>query len=1024
MNGSSRYGQRRGVAVPYRTLGYGCGSEESEIDGRTWSSWRSGPAGYGYPVSTAYTRSSEQQTRAPSARLPEEHLEYYSTIDGIELPTQPTVTQMWAQQQYDAPMSPHADEYYKSVATSEFSANSSFTYPHKEEVDNTAGGNTGESQATETTEAEKSGSASNNCLGSPGGSSMSLGSVDETRRKSSLTWVLGLLALAALLAGCGYLLYANGYIPSDFYKLVSVPSGVRSSTHAQVGTKSVTRKLVPPVTGGYFNDAPDRGNFVDDTTDTTSSYIAVSLSSAGQGRPVTPLNKRKKVAVWEGKRIYAKSVSVTKARRSVPPSVSSTASAAKMTKYSLTTVVQQPTKQVKNDSTKVTRSGTRKDSGYNEGKQCETRACEKESIYLTNYLDWNIKPCMDFYGFVCNNWRKLHPEVGESIDSLLVRRVEEEIYHMFTAQRKTPSRLLKTEALISTCVQKPFSNDHRSTLLDFMRDLGLRGWPFLDDTKTLIDVWKSVSLLLRNLDLATLVSVSVEMDPENDDKHIIALGEPSLLIGTYRTKTVPLPEWYNMVITTCFKIFTSGKYVEIAKKVRDIAVRLAEISVDRGLEPFSAKRYKLAQLKRYGNLLQLLTFVFNNITVVHSRMKVLIKSPDYLGSLKDVMHVTKSADMLNYLGFRALVCISPLLPDQALDMASLQMKELTGIDQKNWPRWRRCIRMFERVVPVVFLHAYAQTREGVSNKDKVWALMHEIQASFMLSMNSAPWMSIEDKVMLKDKLTKIRLEMFYKFWGKLVHKHSAAEFLPDVEPGSIIVMYKSLAKQFVETKLSAIKYPRNAHVREWKGSVFDTEPYFDRQTETIFIPMTMFDPSYTIDGESMLLQLPRIVRKVFQSLMQGIHESSYALNKLRWSVDTQMGYRDMQRCIENNDDNSTDDKVLNKVTAEFDTLDSLVLLPTFKLFLKKVNHINIEDSGVLTGSNLTVKQLFFVLYAKGFCETSSEARIKEVSEEFARSPGRLRVNVPLRHSFRFPTFWECATDSPMNPNQKCTIWTS
>ncbi|KAL3258526.1 hypothetical protein MRX96_046400 [Rhipicephalus microplus] len=363
---------------------------------------------------------------------------------------------------------------------------------------------------------------------------------------------------------------------------------------------------------------------------------------------------------------------------------------------------------------------------------CETKVCERESVYLTSYLDWSVSPCDDFYSFVCNHWKNLYPEVGSSVDSLLVQKVEEDIYHAMTSQARTNNRLIKAQSLINACVHKPFAESHKTALVDFMGDLGLRGWPFHRDTKTLIDVWKSASLLLRNLGLDVLVSVKVEPDPENEERYIIALGDPDVLIGQYGSQESALPEWYSMAVTSCFKVFTSGKYVDIARRV-------------------------------------------------------LVKTEAYFRDLRTVLHVTKGVDVLNYLGFRALLHISPLLPDQALEMASLQMKQLTGLHRLNWPRWRRCIRMFERVTPAVFLHAYAD----------VWSLLNDIQASFVLAINSAPWMSIDDKLMLKDRLSRIKIEMFHKFVAKRGHKHSPSEFVPDVQPGNVITVYRRVDVGFL-----------------------------------------------------------------------------------------------------------------------------------------------------------------------------------------------------------------------------------
>lgn len=765
--------------------------------------------------------------------------------------------------------------------------------------------------------------------------------------------------------------------------------------------------------------------------------------------------RRRKIAVWEGKRIYNSGGSNQNASTPRPAATTARETQALNAVPSSTERIrpQATTSRSEADDTKgagnrkATRRTTRRVIATAAKRRtraivtlsdqnrhfCETKVCERESVYLTSYLDWSVSPCDDFYSFVCNHWKNLYPEVGSSVDSLLVQKVEEDVYHAMTSQARTNNRLIKAQSIISACVHKPFTEGHKTALVDFMGDLGLRGWPFHRDTKTLHDVWKSTSLLLRNLGLAVLVSVKVEPDPENEERYIIALGDPDVLIGQYGSQESALPEWYSMAVTSCFKVFTSGKYVDIARRVREFSARLAEAATDRGSEAFAANRFKLVQLKHHANLIQLLTFLFSNITVVHSRMKVLVKTEAYFRDLRNVLHVTKGVDVLNYLGFRALLHISPLLPDQALEMASLQMKQLTGLRRLNWPRWRRCIRMFERVTPAVFLHAYADVRQNVPNKDKVWSLLNDIQASFVLAINSAPWMSIDDKLMLKDRLSRIKIEVFHKFVAKRGHKHSPSEFVPDVQPGNVITVYRTLARQLMERRLTRIKMRRDPTVTKWKGSVFDTVPKFDRDSQSIFVPMAMFDPSYMNDPESMLLQLPRVATKVIGALFAGIHYGNFPQGKLHWSVDTELGYHDVQKCLQRNyaasDANAASSmaggiRLRTEKTTQFDVLESLSILPAFKLFLKHVNQVNIEDYGLLTGLNITVKQLFYILYTKGLCETTDAARRRELAEESLFRPPSDRANGPLRNSFRFPTFWECASDSPMNPNQKCTIWTS
>ncbi|KAK8775254.1 hypothetical protein V5799_031402 [Amblyomma americanum] len=442
--------------------------------------------------------------------------------------------------------------------------------------------------------------------------------------------------------------------PVVFHAAGNVQARSRRSTPGEAPVPVAARRSV-------FVNSDNRGSGLED------NLQQPVVSDEEQSQPTTEKpRRRKKIAVWEGKRIYnaggTEATSTTKTAPSstshgmrvtntAPPSTKrfqihatsnggdadrATTSRKKYTHRTTARRVAVPA--VKRRSrTPVTLSG-------HNTRFCETRVCERESVYLTSYLDWGVSPCDDFYSFVCNRWKNLHPEVATSVDSLLVQKVEEDIYHALTSQTRPSNKVIKAQSLIGACVHKPFTEDHRTALVDFMGELGLRGWPFQRDTKTLTDVWKSASLLLRNLGLAVLVSVKVEPDPENEERYVISLGDPDLLIGQYGSQESALPDWYAMAVTSCFKVFTSGKYVDIARRVREFSARLAEASTDRGSEVFAASRFKMVQLKHHPNLIQLLTFTFSNITVVHSRMKVLVKTEQYFRDLRTVLHVSKGVD--------------------------------------------------------------------------------------------------------------------------------------------------------------------------------------------------------------------------------------------------------------------------------------------------------------------------------------------------------------------------------------------
>ncbi|XP_064469046.1 neprilysin-2-like [Ornithodoros turicata] len=650
-------------------------------------------------------------------------------------------------------------------------------------------------------------------------------------------------------------------------------------------------------------------------------------------------------------------------------------------------------------------------------KFCATPVCEEESDYLDRYLNWNIKACNSFYGFVCTRWKEMHPVTGTSTDALLVQRTENGLYNDITARGRLDPRHQQLRQLFVACGQKMSSEDYRLDLSNYMYNLGLRGWPFARGTKNTRDVWKSEGLLLRKLGLATIASVVVDANPNSDDRHIIAIGEPSLLIGHYDTKYKGLPEWYSKAVKATLSLFIRGQFSDTLKGILDFTGKLAEIAVNRGYECFAARRYKVVPLKQFSHLTQLLTLVFRNISTISDNTRVLIKSETYLKSLRPVMHASTPADVLNYIGFRAITHISPLLRDLE-NIVSVQMRELTGITQTKWPRWRRCLRMLERVLPIDYLRVFNRNKQRLDTETVMRPLLTEIKLTFANHIGDATWIGSADKVTLKNKLSRVKMEDIRSLLSKFPNRGSRGSSWPAKDHGRIIPIYEYLAKQLFRKRLLKVQLPRDIEAKTWKGSIFNTHPTVDTQSNRVFMPIAMFDPRYLASKESLLFQIPRIATKVVVALLQAIHQSNYPRDKLTWSADTLTGFRDAQKCVQKHYEQRFDGRIRRDITSELNTLDSMSLLVAFNVFRKRA----IQVSSFLTGKNITANQLFFVLYAKSLCETMSAELRKQTEQENVRGASYHRVNGPLRNSARFANSWGCAPGAPMNPTPKCAIW--
>lgn len=71
--------------------------------------------------------------------------------------------------------------------------------------------------------------------------------------------------------------------------------------------------------------------------------------------------------------------------------------------------------------------------------------------------------------------------------------------------------------------------------------------------------------------------------------------------------------------------------------------------------------------------------------------------------------------------------------------------------------------------------------------------------------------------------------------------------------------------------------------------------------------------------------------------------------------------------------------------------------------------------------NYTAKQMFWITYATSWCEKFDPKQVQDLITD-PHPVAVLRVNVGLQNSKEFAQDFQCAQNSPMNPEDKCPFW--
>lgn len=620
-------------------------------------------------------------------------------------------------------------------------------------------------------------------------------------------------------------------------------------------------------------------------------------------------------------------------------------------------------------------------------RRCLTRFCQERTDAVLSALNWTIDPCTDFEAFTCSRWQAPAPA-----EALLAEQLERELYLSLSSKLKP--EVWRVEGLLEECLRSPLPQASRLQLRSLLRDMGLYGWPFRADAQSRGDVWKAAALLFRHLSLTPLLGIAVAPHPRNASQPLVALDEPDMLPDAAHA------------LDAAFKHYTPGRYVELAERVSDFSSRLSQIVTGR-------RAARLSTLRIHASFAPFLALALGDLVKLQERTPLLLRCERFVRALKALLHATRNRDLLNYLGYRALVYVSPLLTEEARPLAAARMLQITGRRRYGWPRWRRCVRLAERAAPE--LMAYALARAVQLDRIAGLRFARDMAAAVNESLGAFTWLAEADRRNARTLLGALDVQVFYPAWiGNTTLREAYDSLFPEVTRGNVLQTYRDFMRKLTERRLAAqlgagggtdgsseksggkggatttlMDGPLSA---PWPWSALDVRAGLDADALRVFVPPALVNGS-THGGEAWLAaQLPAQGPRLAQALLEALHERAHPAARYHWSLNTSVQAAQLERCLQ----------------PAGGLVVRLSLEPSQALFTRYVSTVRaqgIQDAAFLSPGNVTSERLFYVLFAMGGCGDTGDAKG--------------RVNAALRETPQFAAAWDCRVRSPMAPRQQC-----
>ncbi|KAG0425704.1 hypothetical protein HPB47_027133 [Ixodes persulcatus] len=297
----------------------------------------------------------------------------------------------------------------------------------------------------------------------------------------------------------------------------------------------------------------------------------------------------------------------------------------------------------------------------------------------------------------------------------------------------------------------------------------------------------------------------------------------------------------------------------------------------------------------------------------------------------------------------------------------------------------------------------------------------------------------------KDLATRIRLVVAQAFGTDLSKrplKTASLKYLHALEDGLVRNEYGSFLnylafRTFVEIaadneldmgELMAINF-RDFAQKDldkwvgWRGGMLSTYARLEAPFLKLEIPLPVFDFKKDPDASLERFQLPRIGPRVFYAMYHAVYHFAYNygaekrpsrfVSKLHALMDClgrqyrKLRWKDSRRRI-------------GRSSFYSNLLDFMTLGPSYDSYLRYAEQTKKNDR-LPKLENLTPRQLFFVEYARNFCEVNNDTFLDRVLDEGHVSPAWYRVNGPLRNFRPFADAFLCKPNTFMNPVHRCTL---
>lgn len=654
----------------------------------------------------------------------------------------------------------------------------------------------------------------------------------------------------------------------------------------------------------------------------------------------------------------------------------------------------------------------------------------RSGIDLTN-LDNSVRPQDDFFSYACGGWMKKNP-----LPAAYSR------YGSFDVLGENNNKRINgiLKELLSGSYAKGSTEQKLSDLYKLSMDEARRNkegvqplMPLLnkmEKAKTTADLFK-IQLELVPMGDSEFVGTYVAADEKNAKQNILYVAQSGITLRQKEyyldtdSATTAIREAYKKHIVNMFKKFGFSESAAQKKmqNIMKLETELAKVSKSNTeLRDPEANYHKMTYAefnKKYPHIQLEKQLLAAGVNLNYVK-DLVVGQPEFVEGADKLISNLTPAEFRDYMEWGQIMSAAGYLSeDIAAESFNFFGKTMSG-RKENHPLWKRSTSQVEGQMGQALGKIYVEKYFPASSKERMKALVANLQKALANRIKEQDWMSEETKKNALDKLNSFYVKIGYPDkWIDLsdLHIDPAKSYYANIEE-----CRRFWNKWNIDTKVG-----KPVDKDEWQMDPQTVNAYYNPTTNEICFPagilqVPFFDP--TADDAFNYGAIGVVIG----------HEMTHGFDDQGRHYDKDGNMKDWWTASDGENFNKRADMYAN-FFSNIKVLPDLNANGRFTLGENLADHGGLQvayeaykeankNNELKTIDGLTPDQRFFIAYSQVWAANITEAEIRNRTKSDPHSLGRWRVNGALPHvNMFYDAFGVTPTDKMFIPaEQRLKLW--